>query len=211
MLFCCGCTYFLAEILFSIHYEAQQSFTWKSICITWSLVLEFSLPKGTSHLRGLQGGSCVLPEVGFRTQRRCLYSLRCQRSRLWRACGQEDGSSHHQVWRWSWCRAEHAGRRVFLPFLVVLFGDFGGRRMPRKDQKGQKTQKSFSFFVSFCSIGGQEKSFTSWNFWVCLLSVKLGRTPWHCHHFLKVSKKSWPFTPSRTGRWVLSFMLCYIY
>lgn len=32
--------------------------------------------------RGLQGGSRLFPEVGFRTQRCCLYSLRCQRFRL---------------------------------------------------------------------------------------------------------------------------------
>ena len=87
--------------------------------------------------------------------------------------------------------------------------DFGGRRMPRKNKR-HYTTVFFVFFASFWFVGGQQTSFSSCNFWVCLLSVKLGRTPWYCHHFLKVSKKSWPFTPSRTGRWVFKVhvLLC---
>lgn len=101
-----------------------------------------------------------------------------------------------------------ACRTVFCCFrFFSVADDFGGRRMPRKNKRHYTT---VLFFVSFWFVGGQQTSFSSCNFWVCLLSVKLGRTPWYCHHFLKVSKKSWPFTPSRTGRWVFKVhvLLC---
>lgn len=122
MLFSCGCTF-----LYSLS------------------IIKPNNPHRHPVPRGLQGGSRLFPEVGFRTQRRCLYSLRCQRFRLWRAGGQEDGSSHHQVWRWSWCRAEHAGQffvaSVFSVLLMILEEE--GCRERTKDT----TQQSFFLFL----------------------------------------------------------------